>query len=220
MPSDDKLSTVFEKVVTFTLADDANRVSAYQIQNGHWALSEKTPTGFDLLIKKGKIRGKDAYEFIVLYSKNWSEGEVIELEATAVAYKMDNVKYDSRYELNSLLEQAAHEKAFFADSQNLTKINRIEFLLKTLSRKYQWGRYPDTVIAQLYILDDVGDVVATLGPRSPLYEIESIVQSLEAELKAIQAEKDERNRIVTAVANLSPSVISDVKKAIELKILA
>ena len=220
MPIADKLSTVFEQIVNFTLADDANRVSAYQIQNGHWALSERSPTGFDLLIKKGKIRGKDTYEFIVLYSGSRLEGEVIELEATAVAYKMDNVKYDLRHELNSLLEQAAFEKAFFADSENLTKINRIEFLLKTLSRKYQWGRYPDTVVAQLYILDDVGDVVSTLGPRSPLYEIESVLQSLEADLKAIQAEKDERNRIVTAVASLSPLIISDVKKAIELKILA
>ena len=215
-----ELKDLIESLFNLAISNEKNRVNAYQVKNRQYVFSEKTALGCDILVQKGKVRGKEEYTFEVVYSDVLEIGSSIVLEATAVVYDLSG-SHKEIQNLLVLLEEYQNEIAFYADAKNIEKIERIEFLLKKLNKEYlfRYNRYPGTMTAYLELQDPDLSGVRSIGPRNPIYEIDSILDSLGLEFKQIENEKIERQRIANSVASLSPEVISDVKKAIDLKII-
>lgn len=214
------VKTAFAEITNKAVSDESSRINAYQARPYGWVLSEKSVNGFDLLAKKGKVRGKDAYSFLVVYSETLPVNSFVELEATAVVYSLDSFETATLRKFEDLVESFENEKIFFADNAGIQKIVKIEELMKKLGYTYEVSRYENSVTTCLKIHgDDRYDYVRDIGPRSAMSEIDNFLDCLERDAKQMDEELAEKARIADFVKNLTPQMRSDIKKAMELKIL-
>ena len=220
MQLSDTVKAAFTEIINEVLSNESNRVNAYQARPYRWVLSEKSSNGFNILAKKGKIRGKDAYNFSVIYSESLPVDSMVELEATAVIYSMEDVDTAKLRKFEELSKFSKNAKIYFPDSSGIEKIAKIEELMKKLGYKYEVSRYENSVTACLKVFGDVRyDEARNLGPRSDMYEIDNFLECLEQDAKELEEELAEKTRIENFVKNLTPQMRADIKKAMELKIL-